>query len=217
MFSGSYIAQKSCSGCSCDSSTNSCSYMIISWCYIRHKRSKNIERRSLADSLLYLHVSFYLIHRHMSRAFYHYLNISCPCSLCEFSKPYKLLYLTSVSSIGQTSRSACITETYGHIVLSAYLKNLIIVLVERVLLTCHCHPRKHKASSAAYNVHLSLAVLYLLYGISAYSAVKGNKVYAILCMKSYNVHKVLSCQGCEISFVMYDRIIDRHSTNHRRT
>ena len=114
--------------------------MIISRCYISNKRSKYIEWCSLAHCLLYFHICLNLVKRHMSRSLYHYLNIFFPCSVCKLRKCYKFLYLCRISGILKTSRTAGITKTHCNIILPAYIEYLIIILIERIFISCHLHP-----------------------------------------------------------------------------
>ena len=90
----------------CNRSADGRCYVVISRCNICYDRSKYIERSSSADCLLYLHICFNLIERHMTRSFDHYLNILCPGSLCQFTQSYQFFNLTYIRCICEASRSA---------------------------------------------------------------------------------------------------------------
>ena len=84
--------------------------MIVTGSDIGNEGAKNIERRAHADRLLDLHVGFDLIHRHVSGAFNHYLDILFPSALCKLAEFYKFFYLTYVACIGKAARTARIAK-----------------------------------------------------------------------------------------------------------
>ena len=139
-----YIAKECCSCRSCNSSTDSRCDVIISWSNICNYRSQYIEWSSHTYCLLYLHISSYLIHRHMTRSLNHYLNISFPCTLSKLSKTNKFLYLTYVTSVSNTAWTAGITKGNSYIIFTTYFKYFIIVFIKWILFACHTHPCKYK-------------------------------------------------------------------------
>ena len=153
----------------------------------------------------------------MSRSLYHDLYVVIPCTLCELSKSYKLLYLAYICCICQAARSAGISKRDCHIVLLTDFKYLIIVLVERIFLSCHAHPCKYKAASTAYDIHLTLVLFNLVYRFSCDSTVKCDKVHSILCMESDYIDKILCCKCCKITLIVDNTVINRHCSYHCRT
>ena len=106
MLSRSYIAQEGCAGCCCNRTSDRCGDMVITRCNIRDERSKDIERSTLADGLLNLHVCRDLVKWHMTRSLYHNLHILLPCTAGQLTKRHKLLNLRNVGCILKTSRTA---------------------------------------------------------------------------------------------------------------
>ena len=94
-----------------------------------------MERCALTDGLLYFHICLNLIKRHMSRSLNHNLNVLFPCTFGQLAKTYKLLDLAYVCCVSQTSRTAGITKGDGHIILAADIQDLVVVFIERILLT----------------------------------------------------------------------------------
>ena len=131
-----------------DCAANCRCYMIISGSYIRDNRTENIERRAVTKGFLNFHISRDLVHRHMSRPLNHDLDIFCPCALCKLTERYKLLYLSRVGSVRDTSRTAGVTQAQGHIVLTANLKNIVEMLVKGIFLSGHLHPGKNDRTAA---------------------------------------------------------------------
>ena len=139
-----HIAQKCSSILRGDRSSDRGSDMVVPRGNVRYQRSQYIKRCSHADRLLNLHIRCNLIHRHVPRSLYHDLHISCPGALCKLAQPHQFLNLTHIGRIRQTARSAGIAQRDRHIMLPADLKNLIVILVKRILLSGHTHPRKHQ-------------------------------------------------------------------------
>ena len=152
----------------------------------------------------------------MSRTFHHNLNISFPCSFCQLSQSYQFLYLTSVCCVCKTARATRISKAYGHVILSADFYNLIVVLVERILISGHGHPCEYEASSTADYVHLSTAVSNLFYCLSRNATVECDKVYTVLRMKSYDLNEVPSCKCAKVSLVVNHRVVYRNCSYHSR-
>ena len=57
----------------------------------------------------------------------------------------------------------------------------------------------------------------LIDGFSGNATVQGNKIHAILCMQTYNINKIFCRECCQVSLIVYHRIVYRYSSNHRRT
>ena len=142
------VAKECCARRCCDSSADRRGDVVIPGRDVRNQRSENVERRTLADGLLYLHIRFYLVKRNVSRSLDHNLNVLCPRALCKLTKAYKLFYLANVACICKAARTAGITQRDSHIILAADVKYLVKILVERVFLARHAHPRKYQRAAA---------------------------------------------------------------------
>jgi hypothetical protein len=153
----------------------------------------------------------------MSGAFNHHLHVTLPSSLCKLTETDKLLYLTHVTSVRKTTGTASVTERNRYVVLTADVKDLVVILVEGVFLTCHAHPSKHKRASARDDVHLPLVLSDLLNGLTGNSAMKSYKVNAVLCVKSYYIDKVLCSEGCEVALIVDNAIVYGNRTDHSGT
>ena len=150
----------------------------------------------------------------MARSFNHYLYIVRPRTLCKLAESYKLLYLAHVRCISQTARAASVTQRYCHVVLLAYVENLIKIFIKRIFIACHAHPCKHKASAAAYYVHFALVISYLIYRFSCYSAVQSYKINSVLGMKAYNIYKILCRKLCQIALIVNYAVVYGNSSYH---
>ena len=153
----------------------------------------------------------------MSRSLNHNLNVLFPCTFGQLAKTYKLLDLAYVCCVSQTSRTAGITKGDGHIILAADIQDLVVVFIERILLTGHAHPCKYKRSSSGNDIHFSLVITDLIDGLSCDSTVKSYKVNTILCMESDYIDKIFSCQRIKISLIVDNGIINRNGSDHCRT
>ena len=191
--------------------------MIITRCNIGNQRSQHIEGSSVADGLLDLHIGSDLIHRHMSGSLHHDLYILLPGSLGELPKAKQLPDLTGVCSIRQATRTTCIPQGDGHIIFAADIKDLIVVLVERILFSRHRHPGKDQRATPGHQIHLTLSGFNLLNGLLGDATMNGDKIHTVLSMKTYHIHKIMSRQSVQVSLVMNDRIIHRNRSDHSRT
>lgn len=106
--------------------------MIVPRSYVCNNRAEDIERRSVTKSFLNFHICRYLIHRHMTRSLNHNLNVFCPSALCKLAESNKLLYLSRVGSVCNTSGTAGVSQTQCYIVLTAYLKYIVKILIKRI-------------------------------------------------------------------------------------
>ncbi len=211
-----HIAEEGRAICRCNGTTDGCGNVIIARCNVGHQRPQGIERRTLTDGLLDLHIGSNLVHGHMSRSLDHHLHISVPCTLGQLAERHQLLNLADICGIGQAAGTAGITERNGYIVFPTDLQNLIKVRQEGILLSRHAHPGKNKRTASGYNIHFPVAVTNLVDGLPADAAVQGHKIYTILGMQSYHINKVLGRQGVQIPLVMDHGIIDRHCADHGR-
>ena len=191
--------------------------VIITRCDIRYERSEYIERCPHAEGLLHFHVCRDLVEWHVTRALDHDLNIVRPGTLRELTETYELLDLAYIGRIGETARTAGITERNGDIILLTDIEDLVEVLVERVLLAGHAHPCEHKAAATADDVHLPLMLADLLDGLLGDTTVQSHEVDTVLRMQTDDIEEILRGQGIEVTLVVDDAVVDRHRTDHRRT
>ena len=217
MLGRSHIAQKCRTAHGSHGTADGSSDVVIARGNICYQRSKHIERRSLADGLLHLHVGSNLIHRHMARPLYHHLHILCPGTLGQLPQAHQLLNLAHIGSIRQAARTAGIAERYGHIVLTADIKNLIIIFIERIFVAGHRHPGKNQRAAPGDDVHLPLVLLDLLNSLSGNAAVEGNEIHAVLGMEAHHINEILCSQGIQIPLIVNNAVIHRHRANHGRT
>ena len=153
----------------------------------------------------------------MTRTFHHDLNIVCPGPFCQLAQTDKLLDLAYISSIRQTSGTAGIPERNGHIVLFAYIQNLIIILIEGILLACHTHPGKYQTASAADNIHFTFMFFDLINSFSGNTAVQCDKIHTVLGVHTNHINKIFCRQCGQIPLVMNNTVINRYGTDHGRT
>ena len=152
----------------------------------------------------------------MSRTFHHYLYVVIPRSLGELAQTNQLLNLAYVGCVGQTSRTASVSQGYGNVVLLTNVQDFIVVFVERVLVSGHAHPCKNKTSATADDVHLSLVFPNLLDGFPSDSAVQCDEVYTVLCVKADNIHEILCRQCGQVSLIVNDTVVYRDGSDHYR-
>ena len=208
------VAQECCSCGGCNCAAYGRGYVVIARCDVSYQRSQNIERRTHTDRLLDLHIRLDLVKGHMSGAFDHDLDVLCPSPFCKLAKAHQLLYLANITCICEAARTAGITQGDGHIILTADVKDLVKVLIKGVFLPGHAHPGKDQRAATGYDIHFALMGLYLVYGLSCYSAVQGHKVHSVLCMEPYHVDKILSGQGGKVTLVMDNAVVNRDSAYH---
>ena len=216
MLCRSYIAEEGSACCRCNRASDRCCNMIISGRNISYQRSQYIEGRALADSLLNLHIGSNLIQRHMSRPLNHNLYILFPGPSCQLSQRNQLLHLGNIGGILQTSRTACISQTQGYVILSADIENSLIVLVERILLSRHFHPCKNDRT-AGNNVGQTLCILKTLCRIPVDSHMDGHKIHTVLSMHFHNLNPFLGGNFFQRLMIINHCIINRNGSNHGRT
>ena len=122
-----------------------------------------------------------------------------------------------VASVRKATGTASISERDGHIVLTADVKDLIVILVEGIFLARHTHPSENKRAAARDDVHLSLVLLNLFNGLTGNSAMKSYKVNAVLCVKPYHVDKVLCGKSCKVALIVDNAIVYGNRTDHSGT
>ena len=189
--------------------------VIVSRRNVRDERSQHVERRTLADRLLKLHIRRDLVHRDMARSLDHNLNVPVPRPLHELAEPEKLSDLTGVRRVRKAPRTARVAETDRHVIFAADIENLIEILVERVLISRHRHPGEDKTAAAAHNVHFPPAGLDLLDRLPVDAAVECDEINAVLSVKPHDINKVLRRQCPEVPLIMDDGVVDRNRADHR--
>ena len=189
--------------------------VVVAWRDVSHERSEHVEGGTLADGLLHLHIGGYLVHRHVSRTLHHHLDVPVPGALRQLTEPQELPHLAAVRGVGETARSTRVAEAYGHVVLVADRKNIVVALKEGVLLSGHGHPREHEAPSTTHDVHLAPSRANLVDGLPGDAAVQGDEVDAILCVQADHVNEVVGAERGEIALVVNDRVVDGDGAHHR--
>ena len=152
----------------------------------------------------------------MSRSLYHDLYVFLPCTLCQFTQAYQFFNLAHIRGIRQASRTTCVAERDRHVVLPADIQNLIVIFIERILFSRHAHPGKYQRSSAGHNVHLTLMIPDLIDRLSCNSTVQSNEIHSVLRMQADYINKIFCRKRIQISLIVDNRIIHRHSSDHGR-
>ena len=171
----------------------------IARCNIGHKRAEDIERSAHADGLLYFHIGRNLIHRNVARSLNHNLNVFLPGTFGEFAEAHQLFNLADIRCVGKAARTAGVTERNGHIVFTADIENLIVILVERILLAGHAHPGEHEGAAAGNNIHFPFVFADLIDGFSGDAAVQGDEIDTVLGMEADDVNKIFGGQRIQVS------------------
>ena len=217
MFCRCYVAEERSAGCSGDCASDRRGYMIISRSNVCYKRSEHVERSTMAQCFLDFHICCNLVHRHMARAFDHYLNVFLPCTFCQFSKRDQFFNLCSVCSICNTAGTACITETHSNVIFLTDIENFIIMLIERIFLSGHFHPGEHDRSTAGNDIHKTFVLLKAGSSSTIHSAVNGHKVHTVFCVHAHDVQPFFRSDLAEGFMIINDSVVNRHSSDHSRT
>ena len=152
----------------------------------------------------------------MTWTFNHHLHVVLPRSVRKFSETHELFNLANVCRVCQASRSARVSERHCNVVFLADIKNLVVIFVERIFVSCHHHPCKDERASAAYDVHLPPDLPNLLDCLSRYSAVQCHKINSVLCVETDDIDEIFRCERCKVALVVDYAVVHRHRSNHRR-
>ena len=90
------------------------------------------------------------------------------------------------------------------------------MLIERVLVAGHHHPREQQGASSGYNVHLARVAAERLYCTAVYSGVDSHEVDAFLSVGAYDLEEVLSGYLKQILVKVADRVVHRNGAYHSR-
>ena len=82
MLGRSYVAQEVSTADSSKSTADSTGNMVVAWSNVCYERSEHIERCTVAQAFLQLHVRSNLVVGHVAGAFYHNLYALIPSALC---------------------------------------------------------------------------------------------------------------------------------------
>ena len=211
------IAQEGSSVSCSDCASDGCCDVIITRSNIGHKWSKYIEWCTLTDGLLDFHVGCDLVQRHMARTLNHNLYVFLPGTFCQLAQSNQLLNLGDIGGILQTSRTAGVTKAHGDIVFLADIKDLIVVLIERILLSCHFHPCEDDGTSAGNNVGQTFVAFETSCCFFVDTAVDCHKVNTVLGVHSYDIEPFLGSDFFQWFVVIHNGIINWHSTDDGRT
>ena len=108
--------------------------MVVARCNIGGQGPQSIERRFVAVLQLLGHIAADHLHRHMSRAFNHYLYVILPCNFCQFAQRVQLGKLRFVVGIANGARTQAVAQRQGYVIGSADFADLAEVFVEEVFL-----------------------------------------------------------------------------------
>ena len=91
------------------------------------------------------------------------------------------------------------------------------MLIERILLSRHLHPCKDDGTAAGYDIGQTLRFFEPLCRTSVDSHMDRHKVHAVFCMHLHNLDPFLRGDLTKRFMIVNDCIIDRHSSDDRRT
>ncbi len=112
------------------------------------QRSEHIERRTVAQSPLDLHVVLDLIEGNVARAFNHHLHALAPSPLGEFPQRLQLRQLGAVGGIRQSARTQTVADGEAHVELPHDAAQLLPQLIHGVLPAVVQHPLGEQTSAA---------------------------------------------------------------------
>ena len=217
MLCRSYVAQEVSAAYCSKSASDGAGNMIIARSNVSYERSEHIERCTVAQAFLQLHVSSNLVVGHVAGAFYHNLYALIPGTLCQFTQVQQLLNLCSVGSVSNAAGTQAIAKADGYIIFSTDIKNFIIVFVQRILCVIVQHPAGDKAAAAANNVHNAAFVNECFQHIFVNAAMNGHEVGAICSLLADNVENIFLSHLNHCATLLngfYSYLIHRHSANH---
>src|SRR5579863_4268723 len=116
---------------------------------IGDERAERVKRRFVAELDFFFYLELDLIHRHVARAFDHYLDIMVPGFFGEFTQHAKLGKLSGVAGVGQTSRAQTIAEGKANVVVFEDAANIFKTFVEEIFFFVKIHPLGHDRAAAA--------------------------------------------------------------------
>ena len=217
MLCRSYVAKEVSTADSSKSTADSAGNMVIAGSNVCYKRSEHIERCTVAQAFLQLHIRSNLVVGHVAGAFYHNLYTLIPSALCQFAQVQQLLNLRSVGSISNAAGTQTIAKADGYIIFGTDIKNFIIVFIQWVFSVIVQHPAGDKAAAAADNVHLTAFVDECFQHIFVNAAMNGHEVGAICSLLADNIENIFlshlnHCAALLNGFYSY--LIHRHSANH---
>ena len=88
------------------------------------------------------------------------------------------------------------------------------MLIERIFLTGHTHPREYERAAAGDYVHFPLVLFYLLYGLAGNAAVKRHEIDTVLRVQSHHIDEVLRRESRKVTLIVDNAVIHRHSADH---
>ena len=123
---------------------------------VRHERAENVERCSVTESPLQLHVELDLIERDVARSFDHDLHALTPSSLSQFAQRDEFAQLRFVRRVGEATGAEAVTDRERHVVLTHDITNVFPVLIHRVLFAVDQHPLGEQRPAATDDADESL-------------------------------------------------------------
>ena len=217
MLCRSYVAKEVSAAYCSKSAADSAGNMIITGSNVGYERSEHIERCTVAQAFLQLHIRSNLVVGHVAGAFYHNLYALIPSALCQFTQVEQLLNLRSVGSISNAAGPQTIAKADGYIIFGTDIKNFIIVFIQWVFSVIVQHPAGDKAAAAADNVHLTAFVNECFQHIFVDTAMNGHEVSAICSLLADNIENIFLSHLNHCATLLngfYSYLIHRHSANH---
>ncbi len=89
------------------------------------------------------------------------------------------------------------------------------MLIERIFIARHLHPRKKKGTAAGNNVHLPAFAQEDFHGPTVDTRMDGHEIHAFFRMQAYYFQKILSRDLLQIFFQITDSIVNWDGTDDR--
>ena len=109
--------------------------MVVSRSDVGHQRAERVERRFVADLLLLADIHFDLVQRNVSGSLYHHLHVAFPGTFRQLPECLQFGELRLVTRVRDGSRAQRISQRNSDVIRSENLEQLVVMFVERVLLT----------------------------------------------------------------------------------
>ena len=107
--------------------------VVIAWCDVGDQRSQRVERGSVAELLLTLHVLAHQMQRDVARTLDHHLHIVTPGAPGQLRQGVQLGELCLVVRVGDGPGAQPVAQREGDVVGGEDLTELVVMGVEEVL------------------------------------------------------------------------------------
>ncbi len=149
----------------------------------------------------------------MPRALDQHLDALFPRAPHERPDFRQLRNLGAVCGVGDAAGPQPVAEADGHVVFVQDVKQVVVVLVKRVLVARHLHPGEQQRAAAGDDVHLPPAAQENLGGPAVQAGVDGHKIHAFLRVDPHDVQKVARRDALEALLQIADGVVDRHGAD----